>query len=162
MSLKIFKTVKRVVSVNGEILPAGSMTPSGAGNNVTVQEDPASSISEYTSNLIKLIPGEVMVSYPTLLFLANQLPIRDYKESISGALAVLLTFILRWFPLSNEVRPQKGAIFISALACIIWIYQQRGFIFFEVSEDWYPAVLMVLILFTIIAPRISPKEKVYI
>lgn len=158
MSLRIYKDVKIEADVNAVATPAALGTASEGATPVVSKED-VPSWETYRENIIKLIPGEVIVSYPTFLFLFGQLPIPDLKETLAGIVSIGLTAFLRLRAIPQQSRPLEGSVLVSLIACVLWIYQQKGFIFIRVPDEWHPAVLAALVLFTIIAPHLSPKEE---
>lgn len=158
MSLRIYKDVKIEVDVNAVATPAADGSASEGATPAISKED-VPSWETYRENIIKLIPGEVIVSYPTFLFLFGQLPISDLKETLAGLVSIGLTAFLRLKAIPKESRPLVGSVAVSLIACVLWIYQQKGFIFIRVPDEWHPAVLAALVLFTIVAPHLSPKEE---
>ncbi len=163
MTLRLFKYVTGTSASTDS-----TVTTAAAGSSpVQDQNAPANqtapikyqeTVGSYVESLIKLIPGEVIVTYPVISALAQSLPDFYLNSSIGGLIAVLLTYGLRSIALTPEQRPQKRALIFSTAACVIWVYQQGGMILIPIGPDWRPAVSIVLIIFVLIAPKLVDRD----
>lgn len=155
MSLKLYKYVVVNADVNDPETTASGTTADAAA---VVEGTTHETVGSYVESLIKLIPGEVIITYPILKLLVASLPSFTIKESVSGLISVFLTIALRSFALGPNERPQVSALILSITACVIWIYQQGGSILFEIPIEWKSAIDIVLIVFILIGPRLVKRE----
>jgi hypothetical protein len=104
-------------------------------------------IGYWLDRVLKLIPSEV-----TAIYLAGRGYAKVEIPTIWPVICLLLVFVIRYFGTQPEGggRPQLGAILISGIAFVIWVYAMGGqFLSFPVGQDL--ASLAVLV-FGAVAP----------
>jgi hypothetical protein len=142
------------------IVPVASLA-SGDGPPETVEKQ-KNPIGNYVERLLSLIPGETVVVYPIAL---QALATGDHVwlgTSIAGVIAIAITILLRSLVLPAAQRPQWYAVLASVAACIIWIYQQRGYVFLQFPSSWAGVPTLALVIFVIFMPYLLQGDKVIV
>jgi len=122
-------------------------------------EKPLFTPKEYVERLLLLIPAEVVMAFPLLKALLTTIPNPSVGMSVATFLAVGLTVFLRTIGLREDVRPQISAVIVSAIACLLWIYQQGGFFIIAVPTQYSNVTLALVVVFSIISPYLVKGEK---
>jgi hypothetical protein len=156
--MRIYADYRRETRLEGPPATASGGQFQSAPTPKTV-DVPVPSAQNYVERILKLIPGEVIVIYPVITTLLNAVPNRYFGTSLAGLIAVGLTCLLRARALPKSERPQPSAIFTSAVACLLWVYHEKGYIFLQIPEGWENMSTVVLIVFIIIAAPLIPGEK---
>ncbi|WP_223788395.1 hypothetical protein [Marinicella meishanensis] len=133
---------EKIVSANQEIKDIQSKIDKGADN--------------YTTKLLKYIPGEVIILYVSL---TNIIMSTDLKTSKIALWSVFVFCLLGTFLYLKRVAGinKTSQLVISSIAFFIWAFTLEGP--FRLY-DWYSPVIASLILpmYTFIIPLIEPKR----
>lgn len=114
---------------------------------------------ELSENILKIVPAEVVVTYPTLHQILRPMENEWLQMSIAGLAALVMTIIIRRSLVPKKSRPEKSAIALSVACCILWIYTSGNYIFIEMPHSYIPIVNVMLVVLSVCAPFLVRPEK---
>lgn len=137
-----------------DVARTGSVTP-----NAETADAPNMSIDEYLEKLMKMIPAEVVGLY---LVGSGVVPEEEHAILLSWtvfcfAAVIVVRAIGTRDPMGGP--PQWGAVLISSVSFVIWIYSVGGSFRWYLGQHYEPYVGSLLVLaWTFLVPMVySPK-----
>lgn len=104
-------------------------------------------IREYFDKLMRLIPAEIVAIYPPV---ASTIP-EDSRAVYLWPLVALVILIITRARLSRDpergLGPQWGAVCVSAVSFLIWVYTLDGILVEKVIGAYYPHWSLIAVIF---------------
>ena len=116
--------------------PSGFVTAKKSQKPTAKQE-----IGYWLDRVVKLIPAE-----GTAIYLAGRGYAKVEIPTVWPIICLVLVFVIRYFGTQPEGggKPQLGAVLISGVAFVIWVYAMGGqFLSFPVSQDLASLAVLV-------------------